>query len=1316
MATIPRNRISSGLTIPPAASINATAGARRTVSGAGARALVPVTYGEDRQAGLILNIVAGATAGVLLVQVLWGYACESISAPRLNDQPLPDGATMTHYTGAQSTPDAAMVAGFAAQTISYSDTLAGYAYSVLAMPVTSFDGQLSVTALVRGRRVYDPRKDSTAGGTGAHRRHLAATWEWSDNPALALADWTADAVYGAGEPVDWSTVGPAAAQCDALVGSGSPEKRRRIGVTLTGGSTVAQVADTLRAYAGCWLVPSAAGQRLVPDVAGTSVAGYDHAAGQIERIASLTLRDLGNMPTAVEVVYTDRAQLPWREESATAKLPGAGTTAPWRLSTVRLPGVPTYSQAYREALERLNKLNLGNLSTTVDVFDIGVRHEKGDIITLTAPFGFSAKPMRVTDVDMPSAGRWSLQVTEHDPAAYTDEVVTRPTYPDAGRVIGNASGNAAPLLQLIATGFAFIFSSPTSVTSDSPAIDLTAQVQNLSGTGTLIATAYNSAGVSLGPVTLTGLWPNKTLSVAAFLAPGGTAVRYVRITAELDGLVDYLTVYRGDSGSSGLTLVFGNEFIGLPTDADGDNPILTNATSWVRLYEGITEVTADWSITISAVNCAASLFRGGTNVGLGPATGNATVRVDVTDILADTAQVQVTATRSGQPTISRPIQLVRVRAGAAGAPGTDGVGATSYSRLITVYQQAVERPTRPVGGSYLFTGDAFTAPAGWSRTQPDSSGVATWGSTYQFITTDPDTAVEVPLLAASHALWQSMTPGVWTLTDGGRTAEVSSGSGRITVRASQSRNAGKRYFEVRSVSSGEFGFGGSDQIGLSRTPTAGQEPAAAGIAYERSGSILVGGTTVASVPALVATDVVRWAHDIPTGKVWVGRNGTWLSGNPAAGTSPIATITAGVAYTPVVTSELGTACQVTLNADLSTFAHDVPAGFSGWSDDPPMWSLPFRVNDPAVSDALFNQVGKLDTPASWLDPAFGIVQEISYTTTYPCAVQLSANAIAEEVFPESGNAIEWFVVRGVTGEQTMLGSMLGQPSGTLSLRNISILYPPTGSLGIGETILFRLIARKLGGNPDMILREAQMRAVVMPSKAAALSGSSGTDPNLSNVSLLLLGNGPNGSSSVLDSSPAARTPATNTNVFIDSSTSKFGGASLVAGSAANYLRYVDAPGFDFPGDFTVEAWVYPTSTSGSRGLVVHRVMDNAAAGTWTFGIRDGKLMWENASPGSITIVEQGTVPTFAWSHVAVCRSGSTIRLFVGGAQVHAYTDSTDFTNGQDLHIGVYGAFGGTAPANFTGFWAGNIDDLRITKGVARYVTAFTPPAAQLPVT
>jgi hypothetical protein len=437
-----------GLTIPPAASLNTVAAPRALVA-AGARSLMPVTYGQDRVPALILNVLPSpGQPTTMVVQCLWGHAGQGASQFKLNDQDLPTGSqVMGSYDGAQTVADATMVAAFAAQGITYTDTLHGYVYTVFALPTGKFDGQLALSALVSGRRVYDPRQDGTAGGSGPQRLTDRSTWAYSDNPSLALADWTADTTFGAGEPVDWSSVPAAANANDELIGA-APEKRRVLGVTLTAAASVGQVADALRAYAGCWLVPSAAGLRLVPDRDGAAVASYSHSAGQIASIDPLSMRDLGNMPTAVEVVYTDTSQIPWRDASVEAKLTGAGTTLPWRLSSIRLPGVQRSSQALREATERLNKLTLSGLSTTVEVFDAGVVHDVADIVSITHPAGLAATPTRITGVEMPGPGRWRLSVTQHHAAAYSDLVQTAPAYADATRIVGTPDLITLPALGL----------------------------------------------------------------------------------------------------------------------------------------------------------------------------------------------------------------------------------------------------------------------------------------------------------------------------------------------------------------------------------------------------------------------------------------------------------------------------------------------------------------------------------------------------------------------------------------------------------------------------------------------------------------------------------------------------------------------------------------------------------------------------------------------------------------------------------------------------------------------------------------------------
>lgn len=429
-----------GLTIPPAATLNAAA-APRTLAMAGARALVPVVYGSDRVTALILNVVKSASDhSKVLVQCLWCHACDTVDTPLLNDQALPAGTTATHYTGSQATADAALVAAFSAQGITYADTLAGYAYSVFALPVAQFNGQLNFSVRVLGRKLYDPRKDTTAGGSGSHRLATPSTWEYSDNPSLALADWLYSSVYGAGEAVLWSSVPAAANANDTLVGG---EKRRLIGLTINQSVPVPDMADVLRAYASVWLVPTSGGMRLLADADAAAAASYSHASGQIAALEGMALRDLGNVPTVVDVIYTDTSQTPYREAVATAQQAGAGTTLPWRVSSVRLPGIQRYSQAMREATERLNKLTLNDLSASLEVFDIGIRHEVGDIVNVTHPLGLTAKPFRLSaPPSMAGPGRWVLPIVEHDPAVYSTAVAASPTYTNAGVLISEADINA----------------------------------------------------------------------------------------------------------------------------------------------------------------------------------------------------------------------------------------------------------------------------------------------------------------------------------------------------------------------------------------------------------------------------------------------------------------------------------------------------------------------------------------------------------------------------------------------------------------------------------------------------------------------------------------------------------------------------------------------------------------------------------------------------------------------------------------------------------------------------------------------------------
>jgi len=73
---------------------------------------------------------------------------------------------------------------------------------------------------MQGAKLYDPRLDSTNGGTGTQRYTDPTTWTYSTNPALCTAWYLMSSLggeYSAATEIDWSLVAAAANICDTLV-------------------------------------------------------------------------------------------------------------------------------------------------------------------------------------------------------------------------------------------------------------------------------------------------------------------------------------------------------------------------------------------------------------------------------------------------------------------------------------------------------------------------------------------------------------------------------------------------------------------------------------------------------------------------------------------------------------------------------------------------------------------------------------------------------------------------------------------------------------------------------------------------------------------------------------------------------------------------------------------------------------------------------------------------------------------------------------------------------------------------------------------
>ena len=171
------------------------------------------------------------------------------------------------------------------------------------------------------------------------------------------------------------------------------------------------------------------------------------------------------------------------------------------------------------------------------------------------------------------------------------------------------------------------------------------------------------------------------------------------------------------------------------------------------------------------------------------------------------------------------------------------------------------------------------------------------------------------------------------------------------------------------------------------------------------------------------------------------------------------------------------------------------------------------------------------------------------------------------------------------------------------------------------------------------------------------------------------------------------------------STSTYGGSAYFDGSG-DYLTVPASSAWAFgTGDFTVECWVNFNSGS-SNARISNRLPGGGASGTWGFNMGPNFFSFSEVVAGEPGVTASGLPSmTGAWTHLAACRSGSTLRLFANGVLVGSGTNTTNFNNtSYSLVIG----------ATYETSMAGYISNVRIIKGTALYTAAFTPPTS--PVT
>jgi hypothetical protein len=207
------------------------------------------------------------------------------------------------------------------------------------------------------------------------------------------------------------------------------------------------------------------------------------------------------------------------------------------------------------------------------------------------------------------------------------------------------------------------------------------------------------------------------------------------------------------------------------------------------------------------------------------------------------------------------------------------------------------------------------------------------------------------------------------------------------------------------------------------------------------------------------------------------------------------------------------------------------------------------------------------------------------------------------------------------------------------------------------------------------------------------------DPFYNNVSLLLGMNGNNGSTYFPDNSGSPKAITVTGNTQISTAQWKWGGSSALFDGNGDSLVTASDSGFSFgTGDFTIECWIRPINNTGGIAL---QVVSSGVFG-WALLLFNGALSFQ-AQYNFLTTLNVASPAIFDnnFHHIAVTRSGTNLQMFIDGVQAAQATNSSNFNQTTGITIGYNpGALH---------YLNGYIDDLRITKGVARYTGNFTPP-------
>lgn len=380
----------------------------------------------------------------------------------------------------------------------------------------------NVMPVIRGKKYYDPRLDSTftgawGTGSGAHRLATPSTWAWGRNPALALADYLIDADLGPGIDsalINYSSFATAADVCDASVsipGATTEPRYRCDGVLSTADShrrniekLLSAFDGTLRFVGGLFEVTTGA-QTVVATLTEAHLTGPLQFRRQPER---------SERYNAIRGTYFD-PQRRYKESQyltvSDTALQSARDDGLELFKDLDLPLTSGEYNAQRLAIRAVNKADLTGILVFPTGYN-GLQFVVGDAIQVThALLGWSAKRFRIIGMRHRELEGVEIIGQEDDTAAYAD-----PASGDYGTRSGAGTIDFPDVISRVATGGGSLLGDPF--------FSRRTAMWNGSGDYSGYFWRYGLLGVGVATISRTGGVHGGVLQISGMTTAGGGSV------------------------------------------------------------------------------------------------------------------------------------------------------------------------------------------------------------------------------------------------------------------------------------------------------------------------------------------------------------------------------------------------------------------------------------------------------------------------------------------------------------------------------------------------------------------------------------------------------------------------------------------------------------------------------------------------------------------------------------------------------------------------------------------------------------------------